>query len=517
MRRNTKKKNPFSPLKPNGLIAHRVQEVGPAHFGILCVDGAKFRSTFAFFNFYGNTLLQPFVVEHNDVAFQQAISQVRQAQNKHGINDLIAAVEMTGNYHRPVLNAFRKHAPFLDTRLVHPHASNHFRQPADSGNKTDLTDLAGIFRAATLGFGLSLSHWPAEYLQLQIRCRHRRDLVDKQAQLFQQIRELLHLVLPGYEALFCDLWDTNNPLDLARHARSAEGFLKAGAEGLAAWAKQQRLLVQKKTFAKIIDWAKKAAPIDALAPIHWLRLEQLDDDRRRKHKEISEAEKQLAILAAKTPYILLLALPGINVVSVADLAGEMGPIDRYPNPNSITGRAGLFPSRYQSDQVDHADGPLVKRGNRRMRRALVTIGSNLINCNHHFQAVASRLRKNGKKREECCVIVAKTFSRILYHIVLSKQLFHHGCVGNDHFVLKKLMHFLLEQGASGDETRLVLCDALSHIDARFAQREIAPLEELLENLSNRKRGPVLVGDLIGLVLTRLKLLQSPPEGPVSMS
>ena len=30
----------------------------------------------------------------------------------------------------------------------------------------------------------------------------------------------------------------------------------------------------------------------------------------------------------KTPYVLLMGIPGINVVSAAEFAGEMGPIER---------------------------------------------------------------------------------------------------------------------------------------------------------------------------------------------
>jgi hypothetical protein len=57
------------------------------------------------------------------------------------------------------------------------------------------------------------------------------------------------------------------------------------------------------------------------------------------------------------------------VVSAADLAAETGPIEHYAHARAITGRAGLFPSRYQSDQVDHADGPLAHLRNARLRAA----------------------------------------------------------------------------------------------------------------------------------------------------
>ena len=85
---------------------------------------------------------------------------------------------------------------------------------------------------------------------------------------------------------------------------------------------------------------------------------------------IEALERDLASLLARIPYVLLLSIPGINVVSAADFAGEMGPIQHYANAKCITGRAGLFPSRYQSDQTDHADGPLVRCANHRLRAVI---------------------------------------------------------------------------------------------------------------------------------------------------
>ncbi len=68
-------------------------------------------------------------------------------------------------------------------------------------------------------------------------------------------------------------------------------------------------------------------------------------------------------MLVRTPYVLLLAFPGINVASAGEFAGEMGPISHYAHARAITGRAGLYPSRYQSDQVDLCDGALVRCAN----------------------------------------------------------------------------------------------------------------------------------------------------------
>ena len=61
-------------------------------------------------------------------------------------------MERTGRYHLPVQRAFAGGG--FDTRLVHPSISSYFREAATYDNKTDDTDLEGIFRAAVNGFGL---------------------------------------------------------------------------------------------------------------------------------------------------------------------------------------------------------------------------------------------------------------------------------------------------------------------------------------------------------------------------
>jgi transposase len=113
--------------KPGGQIQHRVQDVGPEHFGVISVDCAKRRSKWMLCNFYGKVIVEPTTVEHTAGGLKAMIDQARIACKEAHINDCIAAVEMTGIYHRPVQKALRK-AKF-DTRIVHPFASKHYRKP----------------------------------------------------------------------------------------------------------------------------------------------------------------------------------------------------------------------------------------------------------------------------------------------------------------------------------------------------------------------------------------------------
>jgi len=508
--RSTKPRKGFVLQKPNGQLVPRVQAVGPEHFGIVAIDVAKARSRYFLADFYGRTLLEPATLPHNRGDFQAAIDRVRQAMQQHALGDLVVAIERTGEYHRPVQHAFRQAG--FETRLVHPFTSKQYRQPADPGNKTDDTDLAAIYRATTHGFGLLEPTWPDAYVTLQLLRRHRRDLVDKNTILQCQIREVLHAAMPGYAELFCHLWDDSPaPLVFARHSTSVEAVRQQGIAGLQQIAAQAGLHCRAETFHKILAWAEQAPPASAHGLDHRRILTTLDNDRLTKTRDILELERSLAHLVVHTPYVLLMATPGINVVTVADLAGELGPIALYLNANAITGRAGLMPSRYQSDQVDCANGPLRRRGNRRLRAVLMQTADNLVHCNHYFGARADQWNRAGKDPRWVRVKVAKIFSRLAFAFVAGKQLFPHPCCQPRHAIVGKLLAFHSAHGTDLQAMRQDLEAAVEQLPPKSRAAEVLPLEKELDAVA-RRRGPQPLAEIIPLVLARLagRVVQSTP-------
>jgi transposase len=506
--RPTKSRKAFVLLRPNGQLAPRVQQAGPDHFGIVAIDCAKARSRYFLADFYGRTLLEPATLPHTRGDFQAAIDRLRQTIRQQDLRDLVVAIERTGDYHRPVQYAFRQAG--FETRLVHPFTSKQYRQPADPGNKTDDTDLAAIWRATTHGFGLLEPTWPEAYVALQLLRRHRRDLVHKKAKLQCQIREVLHAAMPGYAECFCHLWeDSPAPLVFARHLTSPAAVRQAGLTGLQQLAAQAGLHCRHETFHKLLAWAEQAPPDAGHTRERRRLLLSLDDDRLAKIREIRELERDLAHAVVHTPYLLLLAIPGINVVSVADLAGEGGPITLYLNANAITGRAGLMPTRYQSDQVDCANGPLRRRGNRRLRAVLMQTAANLVQSNHYFQARAEPWTRAGKDPRWIRVKVAKIFSRLAFALVAGRQLFPHPCCRPRHAILGKLLAFHSDHGTDPGTMRQDLEAAVEQLPASSRAREAEPLQHELEALG-RRRGPQPLAEILPLVLARLagRVLQS---------
>jgi hypothetical protein len=241
------------------------------------------------------------------------------------------------------------------------------------------------------------------------------------------------------------------------------------------------------------------------------------DDHQRKTLEILTLERELACYLSQTPYVLLLSIPGLNVVWAAELAGEMGPIEHYLNARTITGRAGLFPNRYQSDQVDHPNGQLARRANRRLRGVLLGIADTLMGCNHHFSVLGARWHALGKDPRDNHVKVASRFARIAFSMVAGRQIFRHPCVRERHTILDKLLAFHREHDTPWDQTLADLHRTIQHVPPKEHAAEAKPLAEQLHNLRRPHpgpRGPQRLGDILAIVLARLGvgLVQSQEPG-----
>ncbi len=488
--------------KPRGVLHPRVQQVGPEHFGIVCFDCAKARSKFLLADFYGRVLIPPTTVDHNRPSLDAAITKVRQAFAAHQIRDGLVAIERTGRYHKVVQRAFA--AAGFETRILHPFVTKQYRQPVDPGNKTDDTDLNALHRATVTGCALLEATRDEAWTTLQLVIRHRRDLVQKGAALNCQIRDHLEAALPGYAACFDKLWESPIPWHLLHHFPTAEQLRSAGVTTICQSLRQAGIRFQHRTVQTVLDWAEQAAPADVAAGQHHRIALALYDDRQRKTLEIQALERDIAGRLVQTPYVLLLSFPGINVVSAADFAGEMGPIEHYANSKCITGRAGLRPSRYQSDAVDKANGPLVRNGNRALRAAILGIADNLILCNHHFQHLAMLWASQGKDPRDTHVRVGTRFARIAFQMVAGRKVFRHPCIQGRHYILDKLSAFHRHHDTPIPELLRDLLAAIAQVPQRQHAAEARPLQEELGRIQQgRRRGPQRIGDILPIVLARL--------------
>jgi transposase len=469
-------------------------------------------------DFYGKVFVPPTTVAHNRVELDAMVSRVQHVCRERDLRVVLAAVERTGRYHHVVRDAFRRAQ--IETRIIHPFITKRFRQPADPDNKTDDRDLAASHRATTTGFALLEPPLDASWQTLRLLARHRRELVFKTSKLACQIREHLDAAWPGYGSLFEPLWDSKVAWPLLRNFAAPQALVEAGATGMCTWLRDQKIRFQLPMIQTILTWAQQAAPGEETAALHRRLALAMFEDHQRKTQEILALERELATHVSLTPYVLLLSCPGINVVWAAELAAEMGPIEHYLNARAITGRAGLFPRRYQSDQVDHPNGRLAIRANRRLRAVLLGIADTLMVCNHHFSVLAAQWRAQKKDPRKTHVNIASRFARIAFSMVAGRQVFRHPCLRQGHAILDKLLAFHREHKTPWDQTLADLHRALRQLPTKEHAAEAAPLAQRLHDFTRRHpgpRGPQQLGDILAIVLARLGvgLVESQEPGEIN--
>lgn len=492
--------------KPNGQIQQRVQAVGPEHFGVVAVDCAKRRSKWMLCNFYGKVLVEPTTVEHTNGGLRAMTQFAAEACQAAGLVDTIAAVEMTGIYHKPVFRAFRKAG--FDTRIVHPFASHHYRRPLHPDAKTDDNDLEAIFQAAVKGYGLATLPVGEVYQSLQALSRHRHNLVKQRSRLMVQMRRLLHQTMPGFADLFDDgkLYHKSIALPVALEFPSAEAIRRAGVKGIARHLNDTKVRFQTRTIERIVAWAATAAEPSELATMHTRQWQQLNEVRRLFDEQIAAVEQEMAGFLVKTPYVLLLSVTGINVVSAARLAGEAGPIEHYASAGAIKGRAGLYPSRYQSDEVDRADGSLVRQCNRKLRGAAMLIAENLIKCHSYYRGLSALwMQQKIDPRDRRCRIAGRAL-RMVYQLVGGRQLWRGNGVDRE-YLLAKLQEFHQVHQTPIEQTIRDLHEAFAWLPKSAYAAEAKPLAELARK---KHRGPQRIGDLLLPLLIRLGVATKEP-------
>jgi transposase len=461
-------------------LRQRVREVGGDKFGVLVVDSSKKNAEVWLTDFYGEPLWDesrtfPITRGHLD----EMINVVGGTYREHGLKDLVVGIEQTGRYHLPIKRALEKR---WEVKTIHPFVTKQLRQPASPGIKTDGIDLEAMSRAIIGGYGTDHRPVPLLYAKWQMLNRAREELVDKRATLKIQCKERLNAFMPGYAALFNDIWRAPTAWAIVECYGSAKRLLRENVESIRMRLRDKGIRCFRPTINRVLAWAADAPSPDPAGALNGRILRNNLQLIAQIERYIDRYERGLAAYLVQTPFVLLLSITGINVVSASGYGSELGPITNYLKPSHINGRAGIFPSRYQSDETDCDDGPMVGGRNARLRDAIMEIASNLILHNDHFQGWAALREQRGWSSKKIYVSIANRFNRMAFHMVAGQMLFNHPCVKSRDAVLKKVAGFALAHGMKPETACSLVAKAARELPSDALGEELSALQQGLSDL-----------------------------------
>jgi len=150
----------------------------------------------------------------------------------------------------------------------------------------------------------------------------------------------------------------------------------------------------------------------------------------------------------------------VNGFGLIESPGELGPIERYASASVIRGRAGLFPSRHQSDQVDRG-GNLSRFRNARLRRAFVLAADNMLKCNTYWREKARDGQSRGVDPRDIRCRIAGKLAGTVFQMMMGRRLYRHPSRLDRGYVMDKLLTYHREHHTPphvivGDLERVVL-------------------------------------------------------------
>lgn len=322
---------------------------------------------------------------------------------------LVVGLESSGGLERNWMRLFRSLAADLPVKayLLNPLAVKRFLERDLHRNVTDAISARGIARY--LRQGMRLQEVPYEpHLEGPLtlyRCL--RGAIGRVAQMQNELQSLLPRVHPGL-VRFCRQGIPAWVLTLLSQYPAAPKLARAKPETLARipylTLERARTLVEdaRESVAAQRDDHSGAAVMF------------LSREIARAAKHVDEIRDQLCDNLREDEGVRILqSVPGIGLWSAVCLRLEIGPIERFPAPESLAAYAGLDPRIRQSGDRERHIG-ISKRGRRQIRAILFPVALAAIRHNPVIRAFYARLRATGKKPMVCVVACMRKMLHLAY-------------------------------------------------------------------------------------------------------
>ena len=363
-------------------------------------------------------ILEEFNIPHTAVGFERFFARVEHHRSKDGL-PVAVAMEGYNGYARPLDRLVREKGYQLYN--VNNLKLARFKEVFPGAAKTDPIDARKIIELFHLQEHLpaakevlqQVAEIPAVNEKLKRLSRRRRQLVDEKIRVQNRIQVDLQSVCPELLALtngvdnrwFLHFITYRDDLrKLARLRRSTVyGIPKVGEK-----------------YARIIqEWQRKAKfspEVEYVGPM-------IIQDAKRILEllgEIHELDKAMEKLAAQSEIAQRLStIPGFGKTSIAELAGEIGTMERFSSEASLALYLGMSPLTHQSGQIHRARSP--RQVNRRAKAAMMTAVARHILWVPESRAYYERKRSEGKTHNQAIRALGRHLVRVIWSMMKNSR------------------------------------------------------------------------------------------------
>lgn len=414
--------------------AQLVRETGTEHLLLVAVDAAKHTHKALICNYFGHILVQPFEFDGSWTGFERLRDEIELQKNKLGMKKVVVGIETTGHYYEDLVKVSQ--AEGYHVRIINAATTAKERETLLNWSKTDNLDLMAILQSIIHGRGTSSSLPSGAIRSLQRLTRARRELVGERTSTQNLIRTYIDRIFKELQGK--SVWEQGKrkhvqpfsklfgkaPRYIMRHCLHPSDLIGMGKKGLREISIQENLKIRDQSIEILMEFAcssitspKESVEVDQLLLNQSLdRLDMLDE-------QIKLLERTIEDLFVQTDGAVILTVPGIAVVTGAELYAEMGDISDFTHAGQLIKMAGTNPTVKQSGGKRPSYSGISKQGRKAFRNITYQAGKSLAVNNPEMSRRYVAMKERGKHHRQAYIALGNRMIRLAFSMIRRQKLY----------------------------------------------------------------------------------------------
>ena len=383
------------------------------------IDVASEKHDVAIVNQNGENLCDVFTIQNNRSGFNTLISTIAQFSKKKDFSDTKIGLEATGHYSNNIKSFLIEKR--LCVKVFNPLSVNLARKSQTlRKTKTDKADAMFLARMLLSDCSKPYKESIPQIVELKTLTRSRRRLVSEISKHKQHISRLITIVFPELKGVFSVL-SGKTCRELLLEFPSAKAIARANIirlTNLIYNASKHRFGREKAE--EIRNLAKTSIGTsnrgDAFELQHHLRFIEFAN------LELKDLDAQIKeiMLEIDSP---IMTIKGIGFTLAATIISEIGDVSNFSNYAKLLAYSGLEPSQYSSGKFTATRTPMVKRGSKYLRYALILAAQSVSRFEQEFIDYHAKKLAEGKHYLVVNTHVAKKLVRTIFAMLKNNEVY----------------------------------------------------------------------------------------------
>jgi transposase len=329
-------------------------------------------------------------------------------------------IEATGIYWYSLYSELSK---YYDIQVYNPSQISGFRSVNIRVSHNDKIDSRTIANMLRFGEAPKTDYSDRRILDMREYCRFLFKLTNMKTNLKKRFRRNLHLIFPGYDMVFKDVF-TKTSRGILTQSPTPDDILEMGTEKLRELMKDlSRNHINPDKAKELMEKAIDTIPSEMIKESTLFELQMLLDLIETLENQIAEVDsKILSIWETVKDRFYTQTIIGLSDLRVATICAEIGNINNFSHPDKVLAFAGLDPKVKQSGNKEIVGGPN-KRGSKTLRWALGWAVQEAKKSNPVIGSCFQKKLDEGKHYNTARCAAAKKLVKIIWSVEKNKKPF----------------------------------------------------------------------------------------------